>query len=56
MNGEKLRGGNEKGLSFDRPSVFWRARQANGYRPSTSEPGHQQTTIQTLPKPRRDDG
>jgi hypothetical protein len=23
---------------------------ANGYRPSTSEPGHQQTTIQTLPK------
>ncbi|OGA39561.1 MAG: hypothetical protein A3G24_23815 [Betaproteobacteria bacterium RIFCSPLOWO2_12_FULL_62_13] len=23
---------------------------ANGFRPSTSEPGHQQTTIQTLPK------
>jgi hypothetical protein len=23
---------------------------ANGYRPSTSEPGHQQTTIQALPK------
>lgn len=23
---------------------------ANGYRPSTSEPGHHQTTIQTLPK------
>ena len=23
---------------------------ANGYRPSTSEPGHQQTMIQTLPK------
>ena len=23
---------------------------ANGYRPSTSEPGHQQTTLQTLPK------
>ena len=26
------------------------ALMANGYRPSTSEPGHQQTTIQTLPK------
>ena len=26
------------------------ALHANGYRPSTSEPGHQQTTIQTLPK------
>ena len=23
---------------------------ANGFRPSTSEPGHHQTTIQTLPK------
>lgn len=23
---------------------------ANGFRPSTNEPGHQQTTIQTLPK------
>src|SRR4051812_37307600 len=26
------------------------ALMANGFRPSTSEPGHQQTTIQTLPK------
>lgn len=26
------------------------ALMANGYRPSTNEPGHQQTTIQTLPK------
>ena len=26
------------------------ALMANGYRPSTHEPGHQQTTIQTLPK------
>src|SRR5947207_13172448 len=26
------------------------ALMANGYRPSTSERGHQQTTIQTLPK------
>jgi len=26
------------------------ALHANGYRPSTNEPGHQQTTIQTLPK------
>jgi hypothetical protein len=26
------------------------ALMANGYRPSTSEPGHQQTMIQTLPK------
>jgi hypothetical protein len=26
------------------------ALMANGYRPSTSEPGHRQTTIQTLPK------
>jgi hypothetical protein len=25
------------------------ALMANGYRPATSEPGHQQTTIQTLP-------
>ena len=26
------------------------ALMANGFRPSTGEPGHQQTTIQTLPK------
>lgn len=26
------------------------ALMANGFRPSTSEPGHQQTTLQTLPK------
>ncbi len=26
------------------------ALMANGFRPSTNEPGHQQTTIQTLPK------
>ena len=26
------------------------ALMANGYRPSTSEPGHQQTTVQSLPK------
>lgn len=26
------------------------ALMANGFRPSTSEPGHQQTTVQTLPK------
>src|SRR5438477_10125835 len=26
------------------------ALMANGYRPATSKPGHQQTTIQTLPK------
>jgi hypothetical protein len=26
------------------------ALMANGFRPSTSEPGHQRTTIQTLPK------